>query len=388
VHVSRVLFVVPPLTGHVNPTVSVAAELEARGHDVAWVGHPTVVRKLLPEGARLIELDDRIPQDLHRQMQERSVSSRGLVALKFLWEDFLVPLGRAMIPGVTAAVESFRPDVLAVDQQALAGGIVARKKGLPWVTMATTSAAVTDSLAGLPKVKAWVDGLLADMQRDNGLPVLEGHNCSEDAVIVFSTDALVGDVGRFPEQYHFVGPSFVHRGDKTTFPWEQLDDSVPRVLVSLGTVNAERGARFFRALLEGLREAKLQVILVAPPEIVGEIPDNAIVRPWVPQLALLKRVDAVVGHGGHNTVCETLRHGLPMVVAPIRDDQPVVAKQVVAAGAGVRVRFARVGAEGIRLAVEEVLADPSYRLAAERVQASFVDAGGPEEVAQIMEALM
>jgi hypothetical protein len=32
----RVLFVVPPLTGHVNPTISVARALEARGHEVAW----------------------------------------------------------------------------------------------------------------------------------------------------------------------------------------------------------------------------------------------------------------------------------------------------------------------------------------------------------------
>ena len=37
---SRFLFVVPPLTGHVNPTASVGGELLARGHEVAWVGHP------------------------------------------------------------------------------------------------------------------------------------------------------------------------------------------------------------------------------------------------------------------------------------------------------------------------------------------------------------
>ena len=35
---SRFLFVVPPLAGHVNPTISVARRLEARGHQVAMVG--------------------------------------------------------------------------------------------------------------------------------------------------------------------------------------------------------------------------------------------------------------------------------------------------------------------------------------------------------------
>lgn len=42
-------------------------------------------------------------------------------------------------------------------------------------------------------------------------------------------------------------------------------------------------------------------------------------------------------------MCEALWHAVPLVVAPIRDDQPVVAGQVTDAGAGVRVRFGRGG---------------------------------------------
>ena len=33
---ARILFTVPPLTGHINPALSVAAELELLGHDVRW----------------------------------------------------------------------------------------------------------------------------------------------------------------------------------------------------------------------------------------------------------------------------------------------------------------------------------------------------------------
>ena len=150
---SRFLFVVPPLTGHVNPTVSVAAELESRGHQVAWVGHPGQVKALLAPGAQLIELDDSVPAALVDDKTQAARNVRGLAALKFLWEDFFLPLTRAMVPGVEKAVEDFQPDLLVVDQQALAGALVARKKGLNWVTMATTSAGVTDPLAPLPKVR-------------------------------------------------------------------------------------------------------------------------------------------------------------------------------------------------------------------------------------------
>ena len=41
---SRFLFVVPPLTGHINPTVAVGAELTARGHEVAWAGQTATLK--------------------------------------------------------------------------------------------------------------------------------------------------------------------------------------------------------------------------------------------------------------------------------------------------------------------------------------------------------
>lgn len=390
---ARFLFVVPPLTGHVNPTVSVAAELLARGHAVAWVGHPTVVRALLPAGAPLFALDDRIPRALHEEMVRKASTQRGLAALKSLWEDFLLPLGRAMVPGVADAARDFGADALVVDQQALAGGVVARRAGLPWATFATTSAAVADSLDELPRVKQWVDEGLVTFQTDHGLAPLPGHNCSPDAVVVFSTEALVGPTTGFPPHYHFVGPSFRHRyardarGPAGDFPFDWLRDGVPHVLVSLGTVNAERGARFFRAVVDGLGGREVQVVVAAPPELVPDPPANVLVRAWVPQVALLPRLDVVVCHAGHNTVAEALAHGVPLVVAPIRDDQPVVAKQVAESGAGVRVRFARIGGDGLRAAVEQVLSEPSFRAAAARVRESFARAGGAAAAATVVESL-
>ena len=144
---ARFLFVVPPLTGHVNPTVSVARALEGRGHQVAWVGHPGKVRPLLPDGAHLIALSEDVPAELVATVTERARVVRGAAALKFLWEDFLAPLARSMVPGVDAAIDAFTPDVVVVDQQAVAGALVARRRGLPWATLATTSAGVVEPLA-------------------------------------------------------------------------------------------------------------------------------------------------------------------------------------------------------------------------------------------------
>lgn len=129
--------------------------------------------------------------------------------------------------------------------------------------------------------------------------------------------------------------------------------------------------------------------MAAPADVVGEVrADHVLLQEYVPQLPLLAHLDAVVCHGGHNTVCEALAHGLPLVVAPVRDDQPIVAQQVEAAGAGIRVRFGRPRADDIHAALSGVLDGPDHRRAARRIQASFAAAGGAAAAADRLEKLL
>jgi MGT family glycosyltransferase len=383
----RFLFVVPPLTGHVLPTVGVARALEARGHRVAWAAHPRRVRPLLPEGAELLALDDGPSDDVFAPILERSKAVRGLESLQFLWNDVLVPLARPMLPQVGAAIERWSPDVVVVDHQAIGGALAARRARLPWATFCTTSASVVDALSDLPKVKAWVDGQLRALEREAGLSEVPSPDLSPSLVVVFSTEALVGSTQPWPSHYRFVGPSIQDRPDPTPFPWDALVEDRPKVFASLGTVNAEIGGRFFATLAEALGDAPVQTIVSAPPSLLPSPPPSFIVRERVPQLALLPKVDAVLCHAGHNTTCEALANGLPLVVAPIRDDQPVVAQQVVAAGAGLRVKFGRLSPAALRDAVTRVLGEPSFRESARRIRASFTAAGGATAAADALSTL-
>ncbi|MCC3766145.1 glycosyltransferase [Streptomyces sp. UNOC14_S4] len=383
---SRFLFVVPPLAGHVNPTVGVAAELVRCGHQVAWAGLPEVVGPLVGDGATVFRCSS---PDLADPALLRPPSLRGPAALKFLWERFLGPLAEDMAPGVRAAVGEFRPDVLVADQQAVAGGLVAERLGLVWATSATTTAGFT-SLSGLPKVDSWIAGLIGELRRRIGDPWSTADpRLSARLVLAFSTEALAGPVPSAGGQVRFVGPSLAARPTADDFPWHRLDPRTPTVLITLGTANAEVAPRFLAACAEAVRGRpdRTQAVIVDPTGTVPEFADRVLVRPRVPQLALLERCDAVICHGGHNTVCEALWNGLPLVVAPIRDDQPAVAAQVTDAGAGVRVRFNRATAEALGAALDTVLREPDYREAAGRVRASFRAAGGAAAAAVHLEAL-
>ncbi len=379
---SRFLFVVPPLVGHVNPTIGVAAALVDRGHRVAWAGEKDLVTRLVGQKAAVYHtaVPDRV---------EQPSADRGPAWLKFLSERYFIPLAEAMVPGVLEAVERFTPDVLVVDLEALAGRLVAEQTGLPWATSATNTAVFTDPLSGTPKVEAWAHKLIADLRQRVGAPDAAGDPwLSPHLVLAFNTAALLGPTDHLGEQVHLVGPSIAARPSSGNFPWDWLDGERPAVLVSLGTINSDVGARFLGECTRALAaNPGRQAVIVDPDGVLDTVSEHVLVQRTVPQLELLPHMDAVVCHAGHNTVCEALSHGLPLVMAPMRTDQPLMAQQVVDAGAGIRLRFTRATAAQIGPAIEAVLTEPGYRQAARRVQSSFRAAGGAAAAAGYLEAL-
>jgi UDP:flavonoid glycosyltransferase YjiC (YdhE family) len=392
--VARFLFVVPPLVGHTNPTVALGVELGRRGHDVAWVGHREVVPALLPPGARFLPVADAFPSEMLAVLEDRLGTPQSTIAgFRTLWEDFVVPTARHMVPGVQRAVDAFGPDVILADGHALAGVAVAEVRGLPWVTTMTSPADLRDPLAGLPKLGTWLHGQMAGVLVEAGVPpdraAAVDPRFSPHLLLAFTVPELVPEGGPVPEHCAFVGASVEDRPEDVAFPWGWLDSARRAVLVTLGTVNWRVGERFFAAAIDALADMDVHGVVVAPADLVGRRqPANVLVRERVPQLALLRHVDAVVCHGGHNTVCESLAHGVPLVLASIRDDQPFVAERVAQLGAGIRVRFRRATATELRAALDGVLGDPAYGQAAARVGGALRRAGGPRLAADRLESLL
>jgi MGT family glycosyltransferase len=174
------------------------------------------------------------------------------------------------------------------------------------------------------------------------------------------------------------------------FAWDLLDPARRKVLITVGTLATGLAGDFYQRAAAAVTPLgdTVQAIIVGPSDLLPDPPDNVLVVPSVPMLGLLPRLDAVISHGGMNTVCETLAHGVPLVLAPIRHDQPVVATQVVRAGAGIRVPFSRVRPGQLREALVSILDDPSYRRAAMRIRDSFAAAGGAPAAATHLERLV
>jgi MGT family glycosyltransferase len=389
---AKILIVAPPLTGHINPAVSLAAELILRGHEVAWAVHRDLIPDLLPADAEVYAL----PVESNLELSKRSPGVRGLESVKFFYEQFCLPLARASLQPVQDIVQAVKPDLMICDHQMLAGALVARARRIPWFTLASTNVSIL-KMSGV--IDAWIEEQFAVLQRDYGVSVQARPDFSSHGVIVFSSEALLGGKYAYYEApYHFVGPALTHRPMAVEFPWQELDSGASRMLISLGTVSRDRGVRFYEVMMEALdnliltessqSRRSLQIVMVAPEELRERAPANFIVLPRVPQIALLAHMDAVLCHAGHNTVCEALSFGLPLIVAPIRDDQPIVARQVIDAGAGLFMRYGKVTAATARAAVEELLREPGYRNGALRLKESFQSLGGASQAASILERFL
>jgi len=393
--VSRYLFVTLPLMGHALPIAAVARQLEARGHEVTWAGSERFLRPLVGPQARVHP----IPLRAHRGGQ----GELGMAAVRSRWAGYIVPHARTTLRGIDQAVQAFRPDALAVDQHAVAGALIAHRRALPWASLAPTTMELTRPYRALPKVESWILGLLEELWTEAGLPGRPPHDLcfSPHLLIAFTGTALVGAPaahGRQPEAPEqlpwlrgaaFVGPALGPRAAGDEFPWHWLDPGRKHVLITMGTLSMDLAEGFYRRMTQALEPLgeRLQAIVVAPHYAIPDPPGHVLAVRQVPMLELMPRLDAVVSHGGLNTVCEALAHGVPLVIAPIKGDQPINAAQVAAAGAGVRVRFARSGPQALREALVAVLDDPSYRAAALCVRDSFREAGGAAQAARLLDAL-
>ncbi|TAM22324.1 MAG: glycosyltransferase [Nevskiaceae bacterium] len=376
---ARILFSVPPLTGHLNPALAVAECLIEQGHQVAWAVHAKQIRDKLPPRAWVYPLD---AEDVDGPgIADPKV--RGLESVRLFFEDYTLPIAERMLQPLEASARSFQPDVMVVDHQLPGGALVARKLGLPWASFVTTTASI---LKMSPMVDAWVANQYRALQ-SRYLPaelIVERPDFSPHRVVVFSTETLMGDAhARVEAPYRFVGPAKGDGRRKVDFPWDWLKPDSKKLLISLGTVSRDRDTRFFEVMMAALAELpEVQAVMVAPEALAAQAPANVLVRDYVPQLELLDRVDAVICHAGHNTVCEALSRDLPLALAPIRDDQPVIARQVIDAGAGLFIRHGKVSPAVAKATIEKLLSTPELVENARRLGADLRAAPGAAGAAE------
>ena len=157
-------------------------------------------------------------------------------------------------------------------------------------------------------------------------PVADAFRVHGRRVLYNSVPGLHGAAraALLPEDHRFVGP-LVRAEDLPAglHRWLDAGDGRPRVYVALGTFLSLRTdvlARIAEALRHVGARAAIAVGATSPEEL-GPIPEDWIVAPTLPQVAMLRDADLAIHHGGNNSVQESLAAGVRQLVLPMSTDQ-------------------------------------------------------------------
>src|SRR5262249_39667325 len=128
----------------------------------------------------------------------------------------------------------------------------------------------------------------------------------------------------------------------------------------------------------------LSVGKLLDPTMLGAVPDNFLLSPYVPQLEILPRTHIFVTHAGANSVIESMYYGVPMVLIPQQPEQQLHAQRIVDMGLGVMLGRDAMSAATLREAVERIAQDPTYRDRMQKMQKLTHDGGGYKRAVDVI----
>ena len=330
---------------------------------------------------------------------------------------------RQRVEAELARVRQFRPTVLIGQGWPLLS-IVGRLAGLPVVQIIQ---AVTHPAA--PRLVWWQDppeNVIGPDVRPVFNPVLGDLGLPP---IRLAEDLLAGDlflVHSIPEldplpgglaNTHYVGALVRQDPEAMRLParFGDLPCDHPLIYVTVGG-GAMGNRQFLETLYAALAGMRITVVVSTtqrpvPKAILPPQPDIRYYH-WVPGPAMIARSQSVIFHGGHSTMVETVRYGIPSIVVPFHTEQEANGRRLAAAGAArvlvpdpstlrmVRGRWpggefsfmARYdpfpSAVQLREAVTEILREPSYLIHARCLQERMAGYGGPSQAADLVEDLV
>jgi MGT family glycosyltransferase len=398
---SKIVYISAPAHGHVNPTLPVVKELIARGEEVIYYNTEEFRSKIESTGA------------IFRPYPETALTS---TAISTVLESGNLANVTVLLLSVTEPLTTFlldrlpdeNADLIVFDSLAIWGKIAANRLGIRAAgsithfifDIATADMTLREIFKMLVQHLPKVPGLLTQRRRlarrfgaafPRNTPLFPMRDKMN---IVFTTRELHPPNRIIDDSYHFVGPSLHPESTHLPFPFDLPKGEVV-VYLSLGTVH-DAPITFYQDCFRTFANFPAQFIVSVGQRTnivsLGSIPTNFIVRSSVPQLAVLQHTDVFITHGGMNSIHESLYYGVPMVMIPHQVEQlfnsRIVAKQGAAVVLDEQLQKHHITADHLRIALEQVLANPSYCTAAQNLQTTLHDTGGYRQAADIIQSYL
>lgn len=400
-----VAIVAPPLPGHLAPLQALGAELLAAGHRVTVVHTGGAARYVTDRRIGFAAIDeDAAGLELDRYLARLAMPT-GPVGLTRMIAATGEMTAR-LLDRAPAVLRRIGADAVIADSAEPAGALIAEHLRLPHV-VSVTGLPLLEEVGVPPPFLGWryrpdrlgrfrnrggyaVSDLLMRpiagiVERQRLSWGLGDERAAPLAYVAQCPRALDYPRRALPAGFHYGGP---WRGVPEPGP-ELPVGPEPLVFCSLGSLQGARRA-LFATMAAACAAVGARAVIGhgggLTPDEEAALPGRPLVRAFWPQEAVLRHCAAAILHGGFNTVLDALAARVPIVAVPIAFEQPGTAARLVRAGAGRVVSRRLLSVRGLARVLDEVLRQPGYRSAAERLSAEMAEAGGAAAAAAIVDA--
>lgn len=347
----RILFTFIGGTGHFHPLIPIARAAKAAGHDVAVAGGGTLVETIQAAGFTAFPTSQRrLPQP--RSMPPLEPVDRALDD-QVLRDSFAGIGARRHASVLPDIVREWQPDVLVRDEVDFGAALAAELLGIPCGVVLVLA-------AGSFLRKDLIGGPLHELRAELGLP-------PDPTLSMLDRDVVLSP---FPPSFR--SPAFPL--PDTAFSYRSMDPpSVGdggTVYVTLGTIDTY--PELFERVITGLRDLPIDLVVTVgrhlDPAQFGPQPDNVRIERFIPQDEVLPHCDLAVSHAGSGSLLGALTYALPSILLPLGADQPHNAQRCVDLGIGQELDPITATPHDIHAAAADMLTDPTWRHAAERLR--------------------
>ncbi|NNN35574.1 glycosyltransferase family 1 protein [Streptomyces sp. S3(2020)] len=397
---ARVIAAATPFHGHVQPVLTIAADLVRRGHEVTVLTGARFADAVREVGAQHVSLppaadfDDR---KLEVYFPERSAIPQGPAQLEYDMKYVFGDPTAAQYRALRALLARF-PASVVISDPLFFGTAALTLSAAPGHRPVTVGLGITLPMLlsedapplglAMPPVvgegaktqhramNVQVREMFADTQRhieenfgESGtqLPgfILDCVVTVPDHYLQLTVPGFEYPRGDAPASFRFAGPAPAGPQRPGVLPdwWGELKhETRPVVLVTQGSFANDDLTDLVRPTIDALAGEDVLVVAATAradgPAALGPVPSNARVGGYLPFEELLPHASVLVTNGGYGGVHMALRHGVPLVVGGAGEDKPEIATRVEWSGAGVDLRSGRPSPEAIRDAVRRVLSEP------------------------------
>lgn len=390
----KVLLATNPGFGHLFPMLPIARAIQQRGHQVAFATSRSFGAVVAAQGftvypAGLDWLEAQAAQTFP-ELDSMTVEQQGEWLLTDVFADVAA---HQMMPDLLALCRAWKPDLIVRNDFEFASCLVAELLGIPQATISISFFLSTTVLEPL------IGEQLAYLRSMYGLPPYPALEMLYPYLYLVLAPATFQP--RELPVMHGIQPAPVTTST-TMLPdwWDQMPPQ-PTVYASLSSVY--RGANVFPAILEGLRDEPINLVLTIgqgqDPAQFGPQPPNVHIEPFIPQAAVFPVCDLFITHCPFFTMLSALAHALPLLMIPNGGELRLGAMRAHELGLGRVLRLPGQSAffdkwipemtpQTINGAVHDLLRDKRYRPITEQMRAEIMALPSPDHAVDLLEQLV